>query len=51
MNKQFTSTTKHIKHLYSIGHTSDEIISIISIEWDMDMYRASIIVNEYSKEV
>jgi hypothetical protein len=51
ITRQYMTTTRHIKHLYNIGHTVDEIISIISVEWDMNMYRASIIVNAYEKEI
>ena len=48
MNKP-SSTHKHIKQLREQDKEWNDIINIISEEWDMSLYRANIIVEFYKE--
>jgi len=47
---EFTTVKEHIEYLKRQGMEWDVIIKVISVEWDMKLFRAMMIVN-YWREV
>ena len=41
---QFITTTKHILYLHSIGMSSNDIVNVISVEWNINLMRANVMV-------
>lgn len=50
MNNEFNTTTEHILYLYNKGVSGYEIVRTIAYEWDIDLQRASVIVEYLYKE-
>ena len=51
MTSEFSTTTAHILHLYNKGVSGYEIVRTIAYDWDMNLQRASMLVDYVYKEI